>query len=32
MPKAVETIGSTALEAMLMEAVCAPAPGLVDPL
>lgn len=26
----VETIGTTALEAMLMEAACAPAPGLVD--
>lgn len=30
MPKVVEIIGSTALEAMLMEAACAPSPGLVD--
>jgi holo-ACP synthase/triphosphoribosyl-dephospho-CoA synthase len=30
LPKEIETIGSTALEAMLLEAVCAPAPGLVD--
>jgi len=29
-PQPVEIIGSTAIEAMLMEAACAPAPGLVD--
>jgi len=29
-PKPVEIIGTTALEAMLLEAACAPAPGLVD--
>ncbi|MBU2703985.1 triphosphoribosyl-dephospho-CoA synthase CitG [Sporomusaceae bacterium BoRhaA] len=29
-PSPVEIIGSTAVEAMLMEAACAPAPGLVD--
>lgn len=29
-PEAVEKVGTIALEAMLMEAACAPAPGLVD--
>jgi triphosphoribosyl-dephospho-CoA synthase CitG len=29
-PEVVEKIGTIALEAMLMEAACAPAPGLVD--
>jgi len=30
LPESIEIIGTTAMEAMLMEAVCAPAPGLVD--
>jgi len=30
LPRPIEIIGSIALEAMLMEAACAPAPGLVD--
>ena len=30
LPKEVEIIGSLALEAMVLEAVCAPSPGLVD--
>ncbi|MHC1745556.1 MAG: citrate lyase holo-[acyl-carrier protein] synthase [Negativicutes bacterium] len=29
-PKIIETIGTAAVTAMLMEAACAPAPGLVD--
>lgn len=30
LPKEVEIIGSAALEAMILEALCAPSPGLVD--
>ena len=29
-PKEIETIGSAAIEAMLLEVACAPSPGLVD--